>query len=365
MTDLVDLLHGQEEVRFCSALAILLQYDDGDRPLLRGLLKLIEQRWTREPNGSAFSHVQDEGMEIVDVDISVEEPVEGADADGRYDLVVRFGLQRKGADSPTLFTVIVEAKVAAIGAHGQQFSTYREGLALLRKRTERVGEVLFGLLTVDPRRALANFSKQDEEIVQFHLGWADIQAIIDEMARKNTSIDGMRGSFCDSLRRWTVKLEDYRAILKSDALLFPVLLDALDSICTRLSARCGANKKFTDPRGAQGPVWIEKSENGADEKHDGCYRYGHWWRVGSQGWASLSVAWHFFKRGAEKQDAHLAPGGEGYVPYLELWTSQEGKEKPAALLAQSAIFALLSEEAIESAGDWLLNGAEGKPPFGV
>ncbi len=362
MTDLVDLMHGQEEVRFCSALAILLQYDEESSPILRGVLEKVAESWEHS-DPCPFS----KGVEVERVRVSVEEPVQGdGDREGRYDLVIRFShVIDEGSPSP--YVLIVEAKVAAEGAHGDQFSTYREGIEWIRDRQETQGTPVFGLLTMNPEKVLRGLKERDKRLVRFHVGWEEIANVVMENMPKGSACGALKDSFCAAVKRWTVKLEDYTSLLERDSFPFPVVMDALDLICERLRSVCDAAKKMRDPVGAEGPVWIPKNDKGGGEKHDGCYRYGHWWRVGKD-WAGLTLAWHY----REKADplppsAHKGPGGEAYVPYLELWTAKTGAEKPAKLWPQSEIVKLLSEEAVEKLGKWLLEGegASQAPPLGL
>lgn len=236
--------------------------------------------------------------------------MEGAEAEGRYDLVVRFSLQKNNSETAVNYVLVFEAKVGAQSFHGKQCQTYRQGISWMEKQERSLGVPVFGLLTVDPERELrTSDGKEDEDckaITKFHLGWADLLEIV-RNARSRIGDGPMADllkSLCDSIRRWTVRLEDYKVVLKGEALPFPILMDALDVICKRASKKCGAARMNRDPMGAQGPVWLQNKEKEKNREYDGCYRYGYWWRVG-ESWAGLCWLGITSRRGRSLHPTHI------------------------------------------------------------
>lgn len=349
MSDLVELLHGLEELRFCSALAILIQFEGGEHRILRGLLERIISNWCcgngfGSQNRPCPLNKNDLKTEVAiqNVHVQVEEPIAGGRQEGRLDLTVRFGLLQKN------FLVIFEAKVVSSKQHGSQLNTYRRQFSIwdAEKEKER-GERnrIFGLLTLVPKEKLVDLTDDDREMVDFAILWKDVLEILEKEREISQSLSPLIDNFRTTLRRWYMELKDYAKPLEAKEPPFPVLLDALEALCRRLLGACEGGKLQSEPSGWQGPVWEDPRAN---EKHDGCYWCGYWWRVNQEYWTAVYIAWYY----EESKEP------TGYTGKVEFWAGKKGSEgelkKDLSLLEFQKLIG--DEKKLNALEEWLKKG---------
>lgn len=236
MKRIVDLLHGQEELRYCSALAIILAHETGDRPILRRLLRRALNKWWTKANdsqkgawgGKNEQPFNEEALAekepLKKISVQVEEPVQGKRGkEGRIDLSIRFNV----GEQRYLFAI--EAKVGAVGTHDEQMTTYRQQFdAWDEAKSEKDGEQhrLFGMLTVGPPEDFQWYAasrdddalQADKAMVDFWLRWEDIHDVIKDVLedREDCENRSILKSFLNSVRTWTMSLSEFREAMELD-----------------------------------------------------------------------------------------------------------------------------------------------------
>lgn len=314
MSSLIDLLPLGEEVRCCTALAILLQ---SDPELLSGILAKVQPLFPGSKTTLPWSR-PGWGKGIQELQVSVEENTSVRSEDRRLDLVVRFKLD--GADC----LVLVEAKVGAEGEHGGQIAAYE---SCLRDWNKKVDQVIGVLLTAAPLDRFEWQTKpEDLEHFRAHLSRKDvgevIQGRIEDRDPKDVLFARLGRDLIKNLEDWIMGLKELQTRLSSPAArhCYPVLIDALEMLARQASGDERLNK---EPRGVEGAPW--------DAKED-AYWCGYWWQVKGK-WAALRLFWQYMRSPDEEPGkVTWIPEGEttGYAASVRLLIGsnedQEGKE---------------------------------------
>jgi len=367
MARLIDLIHGQTELRFCSALAILLQFEPDDHPILTRLLKAISKGWNNgkkfgvSDRKCPFSEKDLDDNQLENIVVQVEEPVEGRSNNGRLDLTIRFKLGDRN------FLVAIEAKVEALGVHGQQLKTYRQQFEKWNtiddpNCAEAESNRAFGLLTLYPEK-LKKIEDEDNELIDFSLRWRDIREVIKEQAGnlKENFLKPLIEDFQATLRSWTMDLKDYaEAFDGTKEPPFPVLLDALENFCEKLNHACGSHRLNWDPPGWRGPIWDEAEEN---ESHDGCYYCGAWWNVedAEVSWIGFYLKWKYYAPKSPTEPEIKYRDGSGYTGMVEICFGRKGQYEDEGLkqeLPLSHFKMLLSDEMLARLVGWIREGCK-------
>lgn len=154
-------------------------------------------------------------------------------------------------------------------------------------------------------------------------------------------------------------------------------MDAIEEYIEKLSSACNTPRIHWEPTGSAGPEWNE-AEGDEDEKFEGYYSYGAWWKLGNQlaesgpyTWAGVYAEWKLYDPLPDRFNVEHQPDifrysdGSGYIGYIEFLVgpkdSADSDSRETKVISFGKFAELLDEVKLPDCVKWICDGFEGDP----